>query len=378
MADLLRIRAVKQDDGGLSWKFEDESMVGYRIEVDVQPEMGVQDGDLWQATVVKKHDTPRNNRRVELSLLVRDRVQQEYERIDRLPGFWMPENDLKSALVWLSHGINIILIGDKGTGKTTFPTILAEAMGWQVPCKVGIGSYKRAEQVFGSNRGKGGGETEFAKSYLLEYLERAMAAYRQGLQTKFLVILDEWNRAHAKVKSPLHGCFDKTRQVTIPTEEGSRLVIIPPNVAFIATVNIGAENAGTFAMDDADKSRFLPIRMQCMPEPFEVALLVKDTGIPESGALVLVRVANILRRAAAGRTISYAPSYREVEATGILAKSGCFDLKSAVVQGMMGYYDGERKEENGEPVLPNSDFGKAFKAIHMQAVSGDLKELAKE
>ena len=371
MADSLLIKAQVHRTEGIVWEFVDKDMRGDTIELSdpIRPEMEVRAGDTWLAQIVSRQRKVRNSMgRVILRLIMRERKVESFETITSIPGFWMEENKLRCVLIWLSNSRHVILIGDKGTGKSTFGYMLAEAMGWQTPCKIEIAAVKHAGQLLGSNTAEEG-TTSFNKSYFLEYIERAIVAHESGMPGVFLVILDEWNRAHAKIKSPLHGCFDKTRQITIPTEEGSRTVIIPPNLVFVATANIGMEYAGAFSMDDADKSRFIPVKIDQMPTDLEVAMLVRDTGILESQALNVVRVAQALRRTASSRQISYAPSYREVEGVGVLVKNGV-DLRLAVVMGMMGYYDGEHDAE-GNPLQANSEYAKAHAALTMKGIASD-------
>jgi len=264
----------------------------------------------------------------------------------------------------------VILIGDQGTGKTTFGYKLADVMGWPSPCKVEIAAVNQAIQLFGSNSAIEG-TTRFNKSYLLEYLRRATIAHEEGLPGIWLVILDEWNRAPAKIKAPLHGCLDGTRQLTIPTEEGSRTIVVPPNVVLVATANIGGEFVGTHQLDPADMDWFYPVRMESMPEDFEVGMLVDKTGILESQALKIVRVARMLRQAAGRHLIGYAPSFRRVEATGLLVRHGV-EIRAAIIDGLFGYYEGGRSE-NGEPSEPNSEFGKAYEALTSKIIS--VKEM---
>ena len=368
MADLLKVRAVNGGDDGLIWEFVDSDMTGYRIELDqpVRSEMGVQVGDVWQAQLVKLYGKQRNNRRAILRLVIREREVQPFDRLTEIPGFWMGSDQLSRLLILIHNRQNAILIGSQGTGKTTFSYSLAEAMGWPEPCKVEIAAVNQATQLFGSNAAVGG-TTRFNKSYLLEYLERATIAYEQELPGKWLVILDEWSRAHAKIKAPLHGCLDGTRQLTISTEEGSRTIIVPPNVVFLATANVGGDFVGTFQLDPADMDRFSPVRMKPMPEDFEVRILVNKTGILESQAINIVRVARALRQAAAGHLIGYAPSFRRVEAAGVLVSYG-MDLRTAIIDELFGYYEGGR-DENGNPLEPNSEFGKAYEALTSKVVS---------
>ena len=107
----------------------------------------------------------------------------------------------------------------------------------------------------------------------------------EEIDTQFLVILDEVNRLHAKSNESMHGLFDDTRQVTVLTTEGSKTIKLPPNIHFIATMNMGAEYLGTYGLDEALKDRFGPIRIDHMPLQYEVDMLVEETSIQESEAL---------------------------------------------------------------------------------------------
>jgi len=110
MADLLLVRAVDGGDDGLIWEFVDSDMTGYRIELDqpVRSEMGVQFGDIWRAQIVERKDKPRNNRRAVLRLVIREREVQSFDRLTKIPGFWMRPDQLRQLLILLCESMSKI------------------------------------------------------------------------------------------------------------------------------------------------------------------------------------------------------------------------------------------------------------------------------
>jgi len=367
MADILRIRARNGD--GITWVFVDETMVGYEISLDQPPTVAINDGDVWQVELV---DTPKkkgSRKKVAVVRLVA-KVQEikPWQKIEELSGHWIDPIDLKFILGWLSTGTDIILIGSKGTGKTTLGFAIAKTLNWQDPCKVDVYTIRRTTDLFGTDAAHEG-STRFVRSGLLDYIERAQIAQAQGLDTQFIVILDEINRVHAKVNESMHGLFDDTRQVTITTTEGSRIIRLPPNLHTIGTMNLGAEYLGTHGLDEALKDRFQPVRVRSMPHDYEVAKLVTETNVLENQASAIVKVAETLREAATGGQISFAPSFRACRNVARAVNFG-MPLKTAIIKGFLGWYDGELAlDDKGEVAQPNSEVAKAFSALKMQGIA---------
>lgn len=366
MADLLKIRA--SNGNGITWQFVDETMVGYSINLDKPPTVTIHDGDIWHVELVETKANKGRQKTAIVRLIARVQALAPWQKLTELSGYWIDPVDLKCLLAWLHAGTDVILVGPKGTGKTTLSFALTKALGWQDPCKVDVYTIKRTTDLFGTDAARDG-STFFVRSSLLDYIDRATIALKEGLDTHFIVILDEINRVHAKVNESMHGLFDDTRQVTIPTAEGSKIVRLPPNLHVIGTMNIGASYLGTHGLDEALKDRFAPLPLKSMPIDYEVKKLVADTSILETQALSIVQVARTLREASDGGQISFAPSYRACRNVAYLVSAG-LSLKMAVIKGFLGWYEGELVlNEQGEVTQPNSEVAKAFSALRMKGIT---------
>jgi energy-coupling factor transporter ATP-binding protein EcfA2 len=371
MADLLRVRAVSANGHGstVKWEFCDDAMAGWAVAVDPQPTMQIHEGDIWQVELVDRSQKAKTRPgTATVRLIAKLQELKSWQKITALPDFWIEAADLQCLLAWLHAGTDVILIGHKGTGKTTFAYAIAAALGWEEPCKVDVYTIKRTTDLFGTDAAKDG-STFFVKSGLLEYIDRAIVSLREGLDAQFIVVLDEVNRVHAKVNESLHGLFDDSRQVTITTSTGSRTIKLPPNLHTLGTMNLGGEYLGTHGLDMALKDRFQPFRMKPMPRDYEVAKLVRDAHIPEADAGRIVDLARCLRDAAAGGQINFAPSYRGCRNVARLVAAG-IPMKVACVKGFLGWYEGsvEIQRDGRIAVQPNSEVAKALAALRMRGI----------
>lgn len=366
MGDFLRVRA--ENGNGITWHFVDEELVGVWVDLDQAPMATIKDGDIWQVELVNQATTGKGSRKKKFAtvrLVAKLQSVKPWRAVKDLAGFWIEPTDLSKILCWLHEGTDIILIGPKGSGKTTLPYALAERLGWQEPCKVDVSTIKRTTDLFGSDAAKAG-SSMFRRSALLDYIERARLALDQELDTQFLVILDELNRVHAKANESMHGLFDDTRQISIMTTEGTKTVKLPSNIHFIGTMNLGANYIGTHELDEALKDRFQPVKLKSMPLDAEVKKLVSETAILESQATAIVEIARALRGAADAGTVSYSPSYRICRNVARLVKNG-FQLRQAVIEGFLGWYQGDVGQD-GEPADPSSELAKAYSALRMKGV----------
>jgi hypothetical protein len=366
MADLLQIRA--KNGNGLTWQFIDESMAAHKVSLDQPATVAVNDGDVWQVELISTSTDSKTKKKIAVVRLIAKVLEvKAWQKLAALPDHWIEPVDLKFILGWLHSGTDIVLIGPKGTGKTTIGFAIAKALGWQEPCKVDVYTIRRTTDLFGTDAARDG-STLFVRSGFLDYIERAEISHKQGLDTHFIVVLDELNRVHAKVNESMHGLFDDTRQVTVTTTEGSRIIRLPPNLHSIGTMNMGAEYLGTHGLDDALKDRFQPIKIRRMPLDVETARLVSETGIAESEALKIIQVADVLRAACDGGQLSFAPSYRACRNVARALRFGA-DFKSAVIKGFLGWYDGELTlNDKGEPTNPSSEAAKAYSALRMRGI----------
>jgi len=364
MADLLLTRA-HYNGNGLEWCFVDESMRCCRVRLDEAPTaVTIGEGDEWQVELVEMIGAKKRDRVATVRLVARRRKQKDWEKIKELPDFWMPESDLRQLLILLNEGVSVMLIGPKGTGKTSVGYKVAEALGWQEPYKVDVYTIRKTTDLFGSN-GAGDGTSRFVASGFYNYVCRAITARREGLDAQFLVILDELNRVHAQSNESLHGLFDDTRQVSFITTVGTVTVKLPDNMHIVGTMNEGAGYLGAHGVDLALKDRFAAMRLKEMPEDYEVKKLIREIGIIETQAQAIVRVARNLRTAERNNQVSFSPSYRGCRNAAQLVAHGV-SLKEAIVQGLMGWYDGDIEMKAGQfvAISPNSEAAKALAALN--------------
>ena len=365
MADLLRITAKNNPNGsGIVWESTDRQFLNYRIELDTPPTEEIRDGDVWQVQFVDMVEgTASKPSVVTFRLIAKLREVKPWQKITTLEDFWINTQDLQVLLCWLNQGRNICLIGEAGSGKTTLPFAIARTLGWQEPCKVDVAVMKKTTDFFGKG-GAADGKAFFAESPLLQYIRRAQVAYEHGIKSKFVAIFDEINRVHANTADGLHGFFDDTRQISIPTSEGGLTIMLPPNIHFMATLNMGGSYVGTFQMDQALKSRFVAKKIPAMPRDVEVKKLTKEIGITEQEAGYVVDTARRLREASSCGQLSFAPDYRGCRYAADLIADRVLPLREALIEGLLGWYQGVFKlNHHGEIDDPNSELGKAYSAI---------------
>ena len=171
--------------------------------------------------------------------------------IDRIPVHCTPylgERTLEEARAVILSGGNLLLIGEKSTGKNILAEYLAGLF-----CRplytISFHVATDAESLIGTDTLKGGEVT-----------------YRPGPITQAATyggfcVLDEINMAKNEAVSVLHATLDHRRLIDIP---GYKPVRLHPFTRFIATMNQGY--AGTRAVNRALLSRFNVIRMPLISE----------------------------------------------------------------------------------------------------------------
>lgn len=375
MADILAVRATK-DGPALSWTFVNaDAHPGVNIRLFSEPHTAINDGDVWEAEFVNKEKGRGASRSViTVRLVTKLQELKPWERLTELTDHWVDSTTLRTILVWLHNRRNVMLIGPKGSGKTSLPAAIATTLGWQDPCKVDVYTIRHTVDLFGSE-GAVEGSTIFRPSAFLDYIERAVIAYEHGRDTFFLVVLDEINRAHAKMNETLHGLLDHTRQVTVTTSQRARTIKLPPNLLVMATMNTGAAYQGIFQLDAALKDRFLPAHIGYMPYDTEVRLLSQRGQIAESTAAKIVDVARALRTAEQAGHITFAPSFRACLGVADLARHG-MPLSIALPAGLMQWCEGGQLIDGKFVAVAGSEFSKAIAAARLKGIgNGEVAEI---
>lgn len=145
------------------------------------------------------------------------------------------------------RGENVIIVGDKGEGKTIVAMALANALGRPL-FKINFGNMQDAQTVligkthFDTTKG-----TVFSKSYFVEAITTPNA----------IILLDELSRSSDDAMNIMFPVLDQNqRYLRLNDEINSPIVEVAEGVCFIATANIGHEYTGTRQLDAALKDRF--------------------------------------------------------------------------------------------------------------------------
>ena len=188
----------------------------------------------------------------------------------KLEGVYLDPIVSRKLQILLESGLNILLDGPQGCGKTVLARSIAKLLGMEFVF-FNCGAVVEASDFFATIqvRASESGQpvTEFVKTEVLEALEQAA----EHPERSYLVFLDEFNRCQESARNALMPALDATRRVFHPIE--NRFISIPDNVQVIAAVNRGSEFSATFGIDPAQFDRFAPVQLDYMPAGEEVKLL---------------------------------------------------------------------------------------------------------
>ena len=209
----------------------------------------------------------------------------------KIEGVYLDPMVSKKLQVLLESGLNILLDGPQGCGKTVLAKAIAESLGMEFiffncGAVVEATDFLATIQVRASE--SGAPVTDFVKTEVLEALE---SAHEHSVR-RYLVFLDEFNRCQESARNALMPALDSTRRVFHPIE--NRFLPIPDNVQFIAAVNRGSEFSGTFGIDAAQLDRFAPLQMTYLPPEEEIKLLM--TRHPELSKNLVSQIVSVADR----------------------------------------------------------------------------------
>ena len=222
----------------------------------------------------------------------------------------------KTATKLIESGgqINVMMVGPSGYGKTSIPEAMAEANGMKFH-RVNCAAVRDPEQWFGYPEARDG-ETVFERTELTKIIEDGNA----------VIVLDEYNRVEPWMHNILFPLLDHARRTTIHNYD----VVCGDGIIFVATMNMGFQYTGTFAMDQAMTNRFdLVLKVGPLPANVETALLVKRTEIDSELAKLVVKAMRELRELAVVSDIGIDASTRTSLKISRLMSSGLMSMSAA-------------------------------------------------
>jgi len=213
-------------------------------------------------------------------------------------------------------GLFVMIIGPKGTGKTSLVRECAVQKSKELE-SINFSLRTRESHLVGT-RNLVDGNTGFNEGILVKSMKEGNILY-----------LDEINAAEADVLLRLDEALDDRRQIILKESDG-RIVKAKDSWFVIATIN-PLTHVGTKELPPQLLSRFpVRIRLDYPPEDVEYQIIKKHVKNPtESDVLLGIKLANTLRQASAVEELYYSPSIRETIAFAKLLEGGVSAKESA-------------------------------------------------
>ena len=238
------------------------------------------------------------------------------------------ENEQSSYLDWnnslhvmdkaFEKGLFVLVIGPKGTGKTSLVREYAKQKSKELQ-SINFSLRTRESHLVGT-KNLIDGEIGFDEGILVKSMKEGNILY-----------LDEINAAEADVLLRLDEALDDRRQIVLKESDG-KIIKAKDSWFVIATIN-PLTHVGTKELPPQILSRFpVRIKLDYPPEDIEYQIIKKHVQNPtESEVLPGIKLANTLRQASAVEELYYSPSIRETIAFAKLLEGGVSASESAKI-----------------------------------------------
>jgi len=206
-------------------------------------------------------------------------------------------------------GLFVIIIGPKGTGKTTLVREYAMRKSKNLQ-SINFSLRTRESHLVGT-KNLIDGNIGFDEGILVKSMKEGNILY-----------LDELNAAEADVLLRLDEALDDRRQLILK-ESGGEIIKAKDSWFVVSTIN-PLTHVGTKELPPQILSRFpVRIRLDYPPEDIEYQIIKQHVKNPnEAYVLQGIKLANVLRQASAVEELYYSPSIRETIAFAKLIDGG--------------------------------------------------------
>ena len=224
-------------------------------------------------------------------------------------------NILDSAF---EKGLFVLVIGPKGTGKTSLVREYAAQKSKKLE-SINFSLRTRESHLIGT-KSLSEGSIGFDEGVLVKSMKEGSMLY-----------LDELNAAEADVLLRLDEALDDRRQIVLKESDGQ---VIKANDSWFAVATINPlTHVGTKELPPQLLSRFpVRIRLDYPPEDVEYKIIKKHVkNLHETEILQGIKLANTLRQASAVEELYYSPSMRETIAYAKLLEGGSSAKEAAKI-----------------------------------------------
>jgi nitric oxide reductase NorQ protein len=215
-------------------------------------------------------------------------------------------------------GLFVLIIGPKGTGKTSLVMEYAVQKSKKLE-SINFSLRTRESHLIGT-KSLVEGNVGFDEGVLIKSMKEGSILY-----------LDELNAAEADVLLRLDEALDDRRQIVLKESDG-QVIKADDSWFTIATIN-PLTHVGTKELPPQLLSRFpVRIRLDYPPEDLEYKIIKKHVkNLHETEILQGIKLANTLRQASAVEELYYSPSIRETIAYAKLLEGGSSAKEAAKI-----------------------------------------------